>query len=392
MAGLGRFGPLLAMTAAPALLATIAASYTAFWFYHASQVKAFVADWATARRAEGHTVAYTLDGTGGFPLSLEIDLKTVRVDLRRGADETWSLHAPELTVRGGVFSPRSLTIDLPKGAQLGLTRPDAVGRLIHSEGSARLDLTIDGNGRFGSAALSLKAARFSGSWKGADFATPLAIGEARGTFVLAPPTSPPAEVSARLDLMARDLRWPANLAYSLGQNLEILDLSAKASGPIARGGEAFDALDRWRGAGGQVTIERLALRWGAASLAGYGTLSMDEALQPAASLCGAGRRLRPLVDVLEEANLIRPADATLARLVIGRQIPRQRRGQPDPVPARRRGDGRASDPGAGAPARLAATGEKAADRTPHQIRRALLQPGVEIGPGGAVDRMGNPVR
>ena len=45
-------------------------------------------------------------------------------------------------------------------------------------------------------------------------------------------------------------------------------------------------------------------------------------MQPAASLTAWIEGFVPLVDVLEEADLIRASGATLARLVIGRQMPR----------------------------------------------------------------------
>jgi hypothetical protein len=390
MAVLGRFGPLFAMMAGPALLATVAASYTAFWFYHGSHLKGLIAEWAEARRAEGHAVAYTVDGTSGFPFSVEVGLKTVRLDVRRGDSEIWSLHAPELTVKSGVFSPREISLDLPKSAQLGLSRPGLEGRLAKTAGTARIDLSLAA--KTGTAVrLTLAEAQFAGTWRGTALASPLIVGDARGSLLLASPPNP-AEASVRLDLAVRDLRWPSNLTYSLGQDLAMFDLSAKLSGPMAHGGEAFDTLTRWRDAGGKVTIDRLAMKWGTSAFAGYGSFGMDENLQPSGSLVARVEGFVPLVDVLEEADLIRAADATLARLVIGRQMPRS-------------GAGNLSlslHDGAVMAEALTLVQVPRLDwpqlpKKPVRNRltpggEQLLQPGIDIGRDGAFDRQGSPLQ
>ncbi len=389
MATVGRFGPLMAMMAAPALLATIAASYTAFWFYHGSHLKNRVAEWADARRAEGHSVAYTVDGTSGFPLAVEIDLKDTRIDARRGG-EIWSLHAPELTVKSSVFSPRDISIALPDGTLLGVSRPGLEGRLSKTAGTVRLDIALVGK-EGPSARLTLGGAQFSGTWKGAALASPLGVGDGRATLTFVQAV-PPTEEATRLDLLLHDLRWPSNLTYALGQDLAMLDLSAKLSGRIEREGESFDALTRWRDAGGKVTIDRLAMKWGATAFAGYGSFSMDEELQPQGSLVARIEGFVPLVDVLEEMSLLRASDATMARLVIGRQLPRNGAGN---LSLSLHDGAVMAGPLTLAQVPLLAWPQM--EKKPARERRTksgepLLQPGIDIGRDGAFDRQGNPVR
>ena len=189
-----RLGPLLALIAAPALLATIATSYTAFWFYHASQMKGRLAAWTAARHAEGHAISYTVDGISGFPTGLEIDLKAVQIDLRKDT-ETWSLHTPTLEISSNVFSPRTISFSLLKGAQLGVTRPDAVVRLDKTQGTTHLELTLDPSDHVRAADLTLKDTQFGGTWKGTTLASPLIVGEARVVpfpFFRPSPSRPPA--------------------------------------------------------------------------------------------------------------------------------------------------------------------------------------------------------
>ncbi|MGE4528074.1 MAG: DUF2125 domain-containing protein [Rhodospirillaceae bacterium] len=322
-----RFGPLAAMMAAPALLATIAASYVAFWFYGASHLKERIAMWAEARRAEGVSVAYVLDGTSGFPLSLSAEIKAVSVESGKGGDAV-SFSAPRLAVEGGIFSPRHLAFTLPNGGQVAMTQNGRATRLAKTGGDARLDITFDAAGGVREAVLTAQNLAVSGDWRGAALASPLTVGEAKAALVLNPilpaaaaaDAAAPPPPTARLDLSVRNLRWPDGAIRSLGPDLAGFDFAARLTGPMP-GGEAQDALTAWRDAGGRVEVERIALKWGQASFAGYGALVLDDALQPAVSLVARVQSFVPLVDVLDEAGLIRQSDATLARLVIGRQMP-----------------------------------------------------------------------
>ncbi|WP_337998306.1 DUF2125 domain-containing protein [Oleispirillum naphthae] len=322
-----RFGPLFAMMAAPALLATIGASYTAFWFYGASHLKERIAMWAEAQRAEGVSVAYTLDGPSGFPLRLTAALEAVSVESGAGGDAV-SFSAPRLTVEGGIFSPRHLSFTLPDGGRIAMARNGRATRLGKTGGDARLDLSFDSAGMLREAALTAQNLAVSGDWRGAALASPLTAGETKAVLVLNPAVPAAAAAgdaaapppTARFDLSVRNLRWPDGATRSLGPDLAGFDFAAKLIGPMPKG-EAQDALTIWRDAGGRVEVERIALKWGQASFAGYGTLVLDEALQPAVSLVARVQSFVPLVDVLDEAGLIRQSDATLARLVIGRQMP-----------------------------------------------------------------------
>lgn len=321
-----RIGPLFAMMAAPALLATIAASYVAFWFYGASHLKERVAMWAEARRAEGVAVSYTLDGVSGFPLTLTAEVKAVSVQSGKGADAV-AFSAPLVAVKGGIFSPRHLSLTLPKGGQIALEQDGRATRLGKAGGNASLDLTFESSDAVREAAFSAQGLSLSGDWRGVALASPLTVGEAKAALVLNPAAASaasdaatPPPPTARLDLSVRDLRWPEGAVRSLGPELAGFDFAARLTGPMPTG-DAQDALTAWRDAGGRIEVDRIALKWGEASFAGYGALVLDEALQPAVSLTARVQSFVPLVDVLDEAGLIRQSDATLARLVIGRQMP-----------------------------------------------------------------------
>lgn len=326
-----RFGPLLAMMAAPAMLAVLVASYAGFWFFNAQRVKDRLAAWSDARRAEGWQIAYVIDGTSGFPTGISLRLKAVSLTTPPRDGGAWSLAAPEAAIGLALFSPNRLKFTLPRGAQLSNPSPDAPTRLTETDGALGLTVDVDGSNALRRVAVEGDGVKIDGAWRGIAFASPLAAAQVRGGYELLPPPKataanapaaggePPASATAAIGL--RDVEWPDNFDSGLGAKMEMFGFAARLLGPLPPAGPFAETLPPWRDAGGRVAIDRIDLKWGVAGVSGYGSLLMDSALQPAVSLTARVEGFIPLVDMLAATDLIRPRDATLARLVIGRQLP-----------------------------------------------------------------------
>lgn len=380
-------GSLGAMMAAPALLAAMVAAYTAFWFYNASAMKTRIGEWAAERRALGDRADITVKGISGFPTRMVVDLADVTVAFHRG-NTSWSLAAPRLSLVSHVFSPRVFTIALPDGSEIARTRPSGRDSLVKSGGSAHLEVALNSLDALRSATFIATGLALGGNWAGQPLATPLTVADARVTASVEPPIvikKDPSAPSARFAATAHGLRWPQNLAFSLGSEIARIDIDAVCTGPI-NAGPAYNAMQQWREAGGMITVRRFGLRWGGSALDGTGTLTVDAHLQPIASLTARVEGFVPLVDVLGTAGMIRDTDATLARLVLGREMPRN-------GPANLSLSVRDGVVYAGPLALVRIPpidwpGAPVEHKTPSGA--PLMQPGVDLRPDGTVRRKGDP--
>lgn len=381
-----QLGNATAMLAAPALLAAIVAGYTAFWFHTASLMKSRLADWAAERRANGDTATYTVEGVGGFPTRLELTVSAVELAFRRG-ETTWSLAVPRMALTSGVFSPRAFAVDLPDGAELRRARPDRADTLRKQGGTARLGFTVDSAESLRTATFAMTGLSLGVTWAGRPVASPLVLAEGRITASAEPAlvtAKNAAGPTARFGVSLRGLRWPETAAFPLGPEVTSFDFESDIGGPI-RAGTVYDSLLAWREAGGNVAVRRIGLRWGSSALEGTGTLVLDSRVQPAASLTARVEGFVPLVDVLHTAELIRDSDATLARLVLGREMP-------PTGPANLSLSLRDGIVYAG-PLALVHVPDVAwpGAPAPPPSRANLVAPGMDIGKDGAVRRKGDPL-
>lgn len=381
------FGPVATMMAAPALLATIAAAYTAFWFYNASAMKSRIVEWAAERHALGDAAEIGIAGVSGFPLRMAVDLENVAVAFHRG-ETSWSLKAPRLALVSQVFSPRRFTIALPDTAEIARTRPSGRDVLVKTGGRADLEVALNSLDGLRGATFTAAALSFSGTWGGQPLATALSVADASVEAAVEPPIASKSQsaTTARLTATAHGLRWPRNLAFPLGPEVASFDLDAIATGPI-NAGPAYNALQQWREAGGMITVRRVSLRWGSSALDGTGTLAVDPRLQPIASLTARVEGFVPLVDVLDTAGMIRDTDATLARLVLGREMPQN--GPANLSLSVRDGIVYAGPLALVRVPQIPWPGAPEEALTPSGA--PLMKPGVDIGPDGAVRRKGDPV-
>ncbi len=315
-------GSVMTVLAAPALMATIAASYTAFWFYNVDTLKNNLAEFADRQKAAGQVLTYTYDGASGFPWRLTVDLKAVHVHQKTKSAE-WDITAPTLTLSSGVFSPREVSISLPDHVRLTREQNGQTDYITKSAGQLDISVTTDSSDSVRSLGFIAANLEASGRWNGRELSSPLRIENGTASLRIDPPVAGDdgKQPFAQLSVALQNWQWPTNVTYTLGKDLESFELKAKLLGGINRLLPMQSALIKWRDDGGKVELNRIAMSWGGATVGGYGTMVLDENLQPAANLTAQVKGFIRIVDVLDQAGVIRAQDATMARLVIGRQLP-----------------------------------------------------------------------
>lgn len=124
-----------------------------------------------------------------------------------------------------------------------------------------------------------------------------------------------SETSSGIILDLTDVTLPKEADKVLGRKLAHFKLEAQVLGdtpvPLER-----PRLARWRRDGGVLEIKKIDVAWGPAKLSGNGTLSLDDNLQPEASLAARITGHEKTVDALVAAGMVRENVARGVKLVL----------------------------------------------------------------------------
>lgn len=371
-----------------ALIVVAAAGYSALWLIGAGDAERGTHAWLASQRAEGWTAQADDIAVGGYPGFI-----TVRIDGLRLAPPPdraavpWQWEAEQVAIRAEPWALRRPFI-APVGRQtvvlpVGPGGTSAAVDLTAAQAETRLHIDSAGKVIGLQAEVVDLAARLPGG-------APLFSLDLLDTALV-----PQAErhelmglqepsYAAHLVMRGLTLADTDGAALPLGARAEVLEVRGQVLGPfLPRPDRTFhDTVQAWRDAGGTIDVEQLRLMWSPLSVAAAGTVALDGNLQPEAALTARLQGFFQAITQLEQNGVVRPRDASVARVVLG-------------VMAQR-------DPQGGAPVlsvplsiqnRLMRVGPVAVGTLPPIRWGGSSVPDVEpIAPGFIIDRYGQVVR
>ena len=296
----------------------------AAWLLAEWRFEAAVQDWAAARRTEGWTVRSGPAAWTGFPFRAALVLPDVALSSPGPAATTRGAH-PALApaagpVPGGldwavprlelVVSPlHPLTLGLrPAGAErlrVAMLPPLAVEA---EDARVTVPLRTDPGATGGVPAITatVAALRLAGPGGGAASTGALSL------FLALHPGAGRDAAAVTVQFAAADVALPA-----LPLPLRTLSLAGALEGPLDPRPTAAATAAAWRDGGGRLLVQRFAAQWGDLAADGSTTLTLDGALQPAASATVRLSGYDAALDALAAAGTIGPGTATVARAVLG---------------------------------------------------------------------------
>lgn len=268
-----RQGPRWRLIGAVAVVAAAFVGYTAYWLYAKEQIKASVAVWAEAQRAEGYEISYDRMRVTGFPYRFEVRMTNPSV--RALAGEMWSarlngeLAANALPYDFGhwilaIDGPLTLERDAPERCALRVEMTSARLSFAAGQGGVteRLGAELDG----------LRVFTLDG---------PAPLVRAMDSLRLAMRMEEDDRLHARIQvtgLQANEESADPRLAGAFGLNTQLLRLDATVSRwSLIAGGAPVSA---WSEAGGRLAITESRLEWGPARMDASGDLGLDAQLRP----------------------------------------------------------------------------------------------------------------
>ena len=292
-----------------ALVALAVLAYTAYWFVLAERTEALVDDALADWRSHGYALSYTERRTSGYPYRLATEVGGFTL-LRDGGRWPWAWHGERLRIVAQPWDLRHYIavlegvnrIDLPpagEGADVELTAE-----------SAQASLILDGRyqAERGSAELREAVLRDAPGSEG------VAIGRIEA-HARRPAGGPDANPDARLDAVVtlEALRLPDGAGGVLGREIARILIEGTVMGPLPAALEP-EPVAAWRDAGGFVDAHSLALDWGPVSIAGEGTVTLDELMRPLGAFSSRIVGFDALIDRLAAAGRMSEDAAAAARL------------------------------------------------------------------------------
>jgi len=278
-----------------------AAIYTGYWFYAAQVARSAVEAWVDARRADGIEITHDGLSTGGFPFAVIIEMTAPAASAPRHPG-AWRWRGDRLIARVRPWSLARVELLLPERQRLVLRRGDGE-RVIEIAAAGALATLDFSAGRLADAILGVAGLTIT-----ADSAT-TTIDKLDATLATT------ATDPTRFGLTVADMLLPTAPTRALGRRVARAEIASELVKippflPSAR------ALAQWRDAGGVVDARALSLVWGALSLEGDGTLTVDERMRPMGAFTMRVKGYDALIEALVAADAIRARDASLTLTIL----------------------------------------------------------------------------
>jgi hypothetical protein len=262
-----------------ALIALLVVFHTAAWWVAIAALRGGTRDWAARQRAGGTDVALGDLTPAGWPFAA-----TLRFHARLGP--------------GGL--PAGLVVDADLTTGIALDRPRVIETAIRR---ARVS-----GGGIGPVVATAAAWTMDLAWAHPDHVWIEAsdwradwTGGGIGVASWRADSTPTDGAGLHFMLTARDLDLghAVRVPPALGDRVAGIELDAALpAGPPPVAPTAQASATAWRGAGGAIDLNRLAVRYGPLDASVSGRLALDAALRPAGSLAVSARGLPAFVDAL----------------------------------------------------------------------------------------------
>ncbi|MEX0809556.1 MAG: DUF2125 domain-containing protein [Dongiaceae bacterium] len=284
-------------------LGAIAVGWFFYWQLATDRFQIALDDWAARERALGKTVAYEPPVFSGFPFAIRAEIASPVYAMSAAG---WHWQGPTIQASASPFDPLTIELDAP-GAHV-IAGPDGQNWTVDADAlTGTLDFGLRGLDAMALEGENIRAVDAAGA------ATAFDSFAIRAT----PADEPPA--TYRDPLLGVDIRFDGLLlpeaGLPLGDRIEHVAFEGRIMGPMPPG-DAADALETWRDAGGTIEIDAIEGEWGTLGFSGDGTFALDPALQPEGAMSMTLSGHAATIDILVAQGLVDTQQAALAKTVL----------------------------------------------------------------------------
>lgn len=297
-------------SALAAVIALVLIAYGTLWVVASLNLRDGVLNWVAAREAEGYRIDYATLNLGGFPLAARVTVLEPVVTAPAGRTLGWSWAGDRAALEVNPFRYNGLTLRLAGEEALSI---NIGGKLKTYRGGAD-EVTFRTIGRSSprSGELTVRGLTMTADQPGDG----IVLERLTASGTTREPVSAGSNVIELLAIQVDvgGVTLPQQLQLPLGNRIEQVTVDATIEGLSNDFTRPLDALGRWRDAGGVVDVARLGIHYGELKLSGVGTLSIDDALQPAGAFNARVEGFQQTITALTNRGFIEPKVATRARM------------------------------------------------------------------------------
>ncbi len=303
-----------------AVLILAAFAWTGGWFWLADKLRSDIANFVAAQHKNGIVLGWSDMTISGYPIRFDTTFEEPQGQWTN-ADTRILWTGANTSIRPFIEGPGIVSFDAPGQHQFRIQGNGADVLINTDTGTLEGRLAFDKSGQpFG---LQGRAAPFTAGINGVPV---IAIAETafdweRRTSLSTGSEIHPDSVGETLSVILEQIdltKLPieAGVTDTLGQTIQTLTSRAALRGPLDPASVDAANLTRWRDAGGTLEVETFNLVWGPLRIAGNGTLTVDQALQPVGAFSARVSGLDKLLDVLEARGQIQRQQTALARIAL----------------------------------------------------------------------------
>ena len=295
-----------------ALIIAFFATYSYIWFYAANLIEERLLAEVDFLRSKSLVVEHGPISVNGFPFHIDIQVDGLYLTSSKMDQYALSIEGP-LHGTGSLFNPTKI-----------MMFTDSPMKIVGVQGSSET--------QGGVTLLSSEQTRMIFDF--ADHAASEDVGSAKDiqvfltTVTLPTLEAKPESVSFRIErheldpfltniyLDAKEIELAQKPIPSLPESIQHAHLEFSVKGKVAADLPLDQFVFQWYDSDGMVDVSNLILQWGTIKIAGSGTLSLDESLQPIASFATEFVGLEETLTILKDQNMINAAVQNIVLLTL----------------------------------------------------------------------------
>lgn len=280
------------------------AALSAYWWWSAQRLEAWITAWTQEQRSRGYEIAYQGPEVGGYPFRLTAHLQ----DPSMVSPEGWSWRGEVVSAQAFLWDPFTIEVDFAGLHRLQQDRGGLPRDLDASFGAAVATIHIGSDGSLQYGELDLQDATLHA--EGSDQLSADDVKAQLGPIEKAHQGRPPAIL---IEAALSQVQLPPNARYPLGNQIERFAFDLLLRGRLSEG-DPRAVIEAWRRSGGQLEINSLALEWGALGLLADGAIALDDQLRPQGAIDARIAGFAETLAALSGAGLIAPEQAVTLTL------------------------------------------------------------------------------
>ena len=288
------------------VILTLITAYVACWIVTAIVLNRQADHWISVQRQSGLNIQYSEPVYSGFPTKVSITYPQLSAATTK-SQASWSWKARAITVSTRPLLVNQLSFNLAGAHTISIA--DAPSLILNIDASpANLDIKISPHGRVSLAELSMTNLRLA--WPAEDKMV-FALGSGKVSIErrIEPGNS-------TLDIQLSDIQLPAQIPIPLDPNIKNSRLVAEVSNLRIKP-TIFETLKEWQRTGNVLEIRELVIDWPPFAIAGSGTATLDEDLQPTGTFVAKIQGFFEVLDLFRVEGVVKSQDASMAKIVLG---------------------------------------------------------------------------